>query len=137
MLNLFFSIDLTQTNGKLLHVPWHGLQKYQTLSTRVAAKLTYAKNGAELIFIGTSGLPRDDGGTNSHKMFMAFPSGLPPYFKGTYFPSFYQAEGCCINSLKMKIVDVLTRLSQSGFKNFGDRGCAAKNTRQIVLSSLT
>jgi len=70
---------LTQKDGSLNKVPEHGLQKYPTLSTRVAAKLR-RKGGGRLIFVGTTDRERPDGHLNAHRMFLVLKSGVAPYF---------------------------------------------------------
>lgn len=57
----------------------HGLHKYLTLSTRVAAKLTHA-SGTNLIFIGVFDKERTDNRVNSNRMFRTLETGMPPYF---------------------------------------------------------
>lgn len=86
-------------DGTLQQVPKHGLQKYLTLSTRVSAKLKHS-NGADLIFVGTSGSERKDRNTNSHRMFYVLKSGLPPYFiefPGPWTNSLYYAT-CAVTA---------------------------------------
>jgi len=68
---------LTNKDGTIRKVRTHGLQKYPSLRTRLAAKLKRA-SGADLIFIGTQ-QESVYGRTNSHRMFRAIPH--PPYFK--------------------------------------------------------
>ena len=57
----------------------HGLQKYPTMSTRYTAKLKWAVDGSQLLFVSTTGQRRPDKKTNEHRMFR-LTGQKPDYF---------------------------------------------------------
>lgn len=75
----FNELYLTYSDGSLVKVMNHGLQKYKAMRTRITAKLKHA-SGSHLIFIGTNGVARADGRANSNKMFRSLKTGKQPYF---------------------------------------------------------
>jgi len=90
----YSELYLTQGNGTLTKVLNHGLQKYPTLSTRIATTLKHA-TGSTLIFVGTKGIVRDDGKTDAHRMFINLKHGQPPYFRELLGPWIRHYDAVC------------------------------------------
>ena len=95
----FNELYLTQRSGKLEKVLSHGLQKYPTMRTRLAAKLRRKADGSTLIFISTTEGPRDDGKPNQHRMFRLLKSHKPPYFVEVPGPWVYVSEAVSVPRL--------------------------------------
>lgn len=101
-------------------MPDHGLQKYPTLSTRIATRLKHV-TGADLVFIGTIGKFREDGQTNTHRMFLNLKDGTAPYFRELYGPWAYQNYYaiCAVTAdLNMDDLDDLIVCDKKGLPHF-------------------
>jgi hypothetical protein len=86
----YTELYMTLPNGTLNFlkgVQPHGLQKYPTMRTRVAAALRNNKGTKTYVFIGTQGSKREDGGSNLHRMFRNV------YTRAGAFPYFVEVPG--------------------------------------------
>lgn len=90
---------LTQPDGSLRKVlEEHGLQKYPSMSTRLAVHL-HDKRGRDLVFVTTSGIERSDGKPNQHRMFKNVyrKERKKPYFEEVWGPWIrYNAIECAV-----------------------------------------
>jgi len=73
----------------------HGLQKYPSLSTRLATTLR-RRDGITLIFVSGNGKKRKDGKTNANRMFRTLRTRQPPYFKEVRGPWIETLHATCV-----------------------------------------
>ena len=74
-------VYVTQPDGSLHKLPdGHGFLKYKTLRTRMIRKLRHWKTQEPLVYIATDHGLREDGRTNTHKLFHLNQTQPTPYY---------------------------------------------------------